>query len=94
RSALAVHTQLPADLRVQVDRYEASGERSLRLHLRPHPTTAAPDGVWVRFGAPQRVADKARVLRLLLGQAASAHGPTLGEIDVRAPDNPVLVPAD
>lgn len=64
-----------------------------------------PPGVWVRFGLAQRVAAKARVIGLLLDQAREqavlqgvvlAEGelpPGIEELDVRAPDNPVLVPA-
>ena len=62
-------------------------------------------GIWVRFGLAERVEDKARVIGLMLDQArrqaaqagqAVAEGqlpPGIAEVDVRAPDNPVLVPA-
>ncbi|MDP8969018.1 MAG: FtsQ-type POTRA domain-containing protein [Actinomycetota bacterium] len=100
-NALSVHTQLPADLRAQVDRYDASGPRSLRLHLRLGPASGlSQTGLWVRFGAAERVPDKARVIRALLEQAvgqsqltAGGSSPAIAEIDVRAPDNPVLLPA-
>jgi cell division protein FtsQ len=61
------------------------------------------DGVWVRFGTAERVPEKAQVIDLLLAQAreqaeqrrAEGEGGTgigVAELDVRAPDNPVLVP--
>lgn len=68
------------------------------------PDPVAERGVWVRFGLAQRVEAKARVIGLLLDQAreqaaqqgvAVAAGelpPGIAELDVRAPDNPVLIP--
>lgn len=97
RNALAVHVGLPAPLRASVRRYDAASGNGLRLLL------AAPglseEGVWVRFGLAERVPAKARVVDLLLAQARE-HARRAGddgvagavEIDVRAPDNPVLVP--
>lgn len=55
-------------------------------------------GIWVRFGTVDRAQAKARAIDLLIEQAraqALLQGrPDLGiaEIDVRAPDNPVLIP--
>lgn len=99
RNAIAARNQLPDGLRAAVVRYEAPTERGLRLHL--------DNGVVVRFGSAEHVAAKARSLVLLLEQArvqAERHGANpqedaaedlgVGEIDVRAPDNPVLVPVD
>lgn len=107
RNALAVHVALPERLRAMVDRYHAPSARGLRLHLAGPPVEGdgppAP-GVWVRFGVAERVETKARVVELLLGQAreqAAQEGrpvpeghlpPGIAELDVRAPDNPVLVP--
>lgn len=94
RNALAVVAQLPGDVRGQVERYEALSARDVRLHLR--------SGIVVRFGVADDVVAKARSVELLLGQAASqaqrrstgADAPLgIAEIDVRAADNPVLVPA-
>ncbi|HEY8338937.1 MAG TPA: FtsQ-type POTRA domain-containing protein [Egibacteraceae bacterium] len=92
-NALAVHTQLPSSLAARAERYDAPSERGLRVLV---------DGVWVRFGPAERVADKAAVIETLLRQvreqqerAAAEPGtpvPQVAEIDVRAPDNPVLVP--
>lgn len=96
RNALAVHAGLPGELRERVTRYEAASERGLRVHL-SGLEGAGEDGVWVRFGLAERVEAKARVVLLLLEQAAE-HADRAGvdrgvaEIDVRAPDNPVLVP--
>lgn len=93
RNALSAHAQLPAELRARVQRYEARSARDLRLHLR--------GGVLVRFGVADDVAAKARSVKLLLGQArahaqrrpsSGGEGSGVAEIDVRAPDNPVLVP--
>jgi cell division protein FtsQ len=96
RNALAVHAALPPQVRDRVDRYDAPSERGLRLRL------AGEDGeaVWVRFGIAERVDTKAEVITMLLGQIseqAARQGedvvaPGATELDVRAPDNPVLVP--
>lgn len=62
-------------------------------------------GIWVRFGLADRAEAKAQVIELLLAQAreqAAQSGrpvtegelpPGIAELDVRAPDNPVLIPA-
>lgn len=91
RNALAVHVALPGPVRALVDRYDAPSDRGLRLHL-------AEEDVWVRFGLAEAVEAKAQVVALLLEQAreqAQIHGRDglgVAELDVRAPDNPVLVP--
>ncbi|MGH8908021.1 MAG: cell division protein FtsQ/DivIB [Egibacteraceae bacterium] len=90
RNALAVHAALPPHRRQAVDRYDAPSERGLRLHLR----VLAEDqlmGMWVRFGSVERSEQKARVLEALVLEVRKAGIP-ISEIDVRAPDNPVLVP--
>lgn len=93
RNALAVHLALPGPLRVRVDRYDAPSDRGLRMHL-------AEEGIWVRMGLATRVPEKAQVVVLLLEQARQQADlldqDTLGvaELDVRAPDNPVLIPGD
>lgn len=96
RNAIAVRNGLPEPLRAAVVRYEAPSERGLRLHL--------DSGVVVRFGSADRVGAKARSVAMLLEQArtqSERHGEAgeaggemqVAEVDVRAPDNPVLVPA-
>lgn len=91
RNALEVHRQLPGPIRALVARYEAPSDRGLRLRLEV-------DDVWVRFGRAERVPAKAQVIGLLLDQAkeqaelTGAEGLGVAELDVRAPDNPVLVP--
>ncbi|MEX2619959.1 MAG: FtsQ-type POTRA domain-containing protein [Egibacteraceae bacterium] len=95
RNALEAHAQMPEPLRAQVMRYEARSARDLRLHLE--------SGMVVRFGVAEDVDAKARSVALLLEQARAQAArrtpdgqpaPALGvaEIDVRTPDNPVLVP--
>jgi cell division protein FtsQ len=95
RNALAVHAALPADLRERVERYDAASPRGLRLRM------TGEDGapVWVRFGLAERVDTKAEVIQMLLAQvhdqaARQADDAVTGaiELDVRAPDNPVLIP--
>jgi len=106
RNALAMHAALPEDVRSLVDRYDAPSDRGLRLHLGAHAAEGkpAPPGVWVRVGLAERVEAKAKVILLLLDQArrqAQEAGqsvdegelpPGIAELDVRAPDNPVLIP--
>lgn len=101
RNALAVHRGLPGPLRTAVRAYHAEGVRGLRLLLDP---AWSGEEITVRFGIAERIDAKARVLGLLLAQARrQAAGEEAGalaeqapagiaEIDVRAPDNPVLVP--
>lgn len=98
RNALAVHAALPVGLRARVDRYDAPSERGLRLHL---VLSDDADGVWVAFGAADRVGEKADVVAALLATArdqaarqGDATGLGIAELDVRAPDNPVLIPAE
>lgn len=89
RNALAVHAALPPAIRKAIDRYDAPSERGLRLHL------AGEGGypkVWVRFGSVDHSEQKAQVLEALIQEVRRAAVP-VAEIDVRAPDNPVLVPA-
>lgn len=96
-NALAVHAGLPPDLRARVVRYEAGSVHGLRLRL---AGTDGGEGVWVRIGTAERIDAKARVIQVLLGQVrdqarrqGGAEGdPAVAELDVRAPDNPVLVP--
>lgn len=107
RNALEVHQALPGPLRTAVVRYEAPSARGLRLLLAgpeaagrdAGPQGDGDDGVWVRFGVAERAADKAQVIGLLLEQAreqAALRGTPddlgVAELDVRAPDNPVLIP--
>ncbi|MBW3601232.1 MAG: FtsQ-type POTRA domain-containing protein [Actinobacteria bacterium] len=93
-NALAVRRRLPAALAADVRRYHAPDVPGLRL--------LHDSGVWVRFGSAERVALKARVLDAMLAQIRS-HARSNGidprdgltavaEVDVRAPDNPVIVP--
>jgi cell division septal protein FtsQ len=94
RNALAVRAALPPHLSRAVDRYDAPSERGLRIHLVfPELAGVSPQtsGIWVRFGADENSDEKARILDLLLEQVRRASG-RIAEIDVRAPDNPVLVP--
>lgn len=100
-NALTVRARLPDEIRSRVTRYEAPSARGLRLEL--------VDGTIVRVGRAERMAEKAKAIALLLEQAASEEGagldsgddagsataeaPGIAEIDVRAPDRPVLVPA-
>jgi cell division protein FtsQ len=88
RGALAVHAALPEALRERVERYEAPRPRALRFQLSSPP-------VAVRFGAAERVDAKAAVILALLDQldAPAVELPPIAELDVRAPDNPVLLPA-
>jgi cell division septal protein FtsQ len=93
RNALAVHLALPEEVVAQVHVYDAPSDRGLRLHL-------AQDDVWARVGLAERVPQKGQVIALLLEQvreqAALQGEQALGiaELDVRAPDNPVLIPGD
>ena len=98
RNALAVHEELPASLRAAVLHYEAPSERGLRLLLDGAVLGQGGDPVWVRMGTAERVEAKAQVLVLLLEQVRAdgglADGGAVGELDVRAPDNPVIVPRE
>lgn len=98
RNALAVHAELPASLRTAVVRYDAPSDRGLRMLL--DGSIIGEEGaepLWVRVGIAERVDDKARVIELLIEQlrtrAGELGGPAAAELDVRAPDNPVVVPA-
>lgn len=98
RNAIAVHRGLPGPLRASVLRYELEPASGLRLLLDvPDLTPETEEGLWVRFGLAERIDGKARVLGLLLdqarAQAARGEGLLIAELDVRAPDNPVIIPA-
>lgn len=96
RNAIAVHRELPGPLRAAVLEYDARSESDLRFLL--DAPGVSDGGIWVRFGFAERIDAKARVIGLLLEQAreqaaTEAALPAIAEFDVRAPDNPVLVPA-
>lgn len=98
QAAIRVHVGLPPNLQAMVRGYEARSARGLELRLATEE--AEEDGVVVvRFGDAERIDLKAQVILALLerarAQAALAGSGELGiaEIDVRAPDNPVLIPS-
>lgn len=96
RNALRMRARLPDTLRSRVVRYEAPSPRGLRLQLE--------SGVTVRVGRAEQVEEKARAMRLMLAQmrdaepddsrdeAAGSDEARAAEVDVRAPDRPVLIP--
>jgi len=93
-AALQIRKNLPTGMRLAIDRFEAPSPHGVRLRIRD-----GDEQVWVRFGDDSQVLHKARVVRLLLDQvdaerARRAADDPLGqvELDVRAPDTPVLVP--
>ncbi len=94
RNALSVAAALPAELKAAVVRYDAASPRGLRVRLAlPRQATGAAAQVWVRFGTVERARDKVAVLDALLDRLAEQPRARVAEIDVRAPDNPVVVPA-
>jgi cell division protein FtsQ len=106
RNAIDVHKRLPGQVRQRVVRYEVDSVRGLRIKLstRRGPATGSelpppnPDGLWVRFGAAEQVAAKARTVAGLLGEELSSELRRQGdrvrvaELDVTAPEHPVLIP--
>lgn len=91
RNALSLHAGLPADVRRWIVAYDAATPRQLRARVRVHGDGAVVDA-WVRFGAAERVGDKAHVLAALVGRVQEA-GAVVAEFDVRSPERPVVVPA-
>lgn len=97
RNALELHGGLPRDVRRAVTTLEAIGPRTVRVQLAP-AELADPRGfrasrrVWVRMGSAGDVAEQVAVLRALLDRRREDRLPLPAEIDVRVPDNPVVVP--
>ena len=90
-NALVFHTSLPDGLAERVARYEALS--ATELHMEVASEHGRP--VRVRVGSSDRAELKARVITELLAQASDlleSDGPGVEELDVRAPENPVLVP--
>ena len=89
RDAARVHRGLPVWLRRQVVEYRIPEPRELWLQLAVpvEDADAEPASVGVRFGAAEDLGLKAEVIRVLLPQAVEAGG----DLDVRAPANPVVV---
>ena len=97
RTALDVHARLAGPLRAGVVRYEAHGQHGVRMLLDGRLIADDADDLWVRVGSAERVDAKARVIGLLIEQLRAGSGrvgeQAVAELDVRVPDNPVLVPA-
>ncbi|CAN5911664.1 hypothetical protein BH23ACT10_BH23ACT10_20160 [soil metagenome] len=92
RDAVEVHTHLRPWLRRQVEAYETMGPSDLVLRLKvpaQGDDDAAATIVRVRFGTAKDLALKTEVIRVLLPQAVERGG----ALDIRAPANPVVVPA-
>lgn len=89
---LRVHAELPPDLRALVERYE-TGAGGLRGYLRRLDSEGNPAPLVVRFGTAAEVPAKGQALQLLLDRITADPALAASEIDVRAPGNPVLVPA-
>lgn len=93
RDAVEVHAHLPGWLRRQIAAYEVSRAHGLVLRLQVPPADPdsgeGPTRVRVRFGSADDLALKVEVIRVLLPEAAAGGG----SLDVRAPANPVVVPA-
>lgn len=90
RNAIETHVGLPSWLRQRVVAYEVGGPRDLQLRVTmPAASDEEPETVLVRFGAARDIALKAEVIRVLLPEAVERDG----DLDVRAPANPVVVPS-
>lgn len=92
RAALAFHAELPEEVAAMVERYRADSATDLRMELAP---PGAAQRVWVRVGTGQQAGFKGDVVLALLEHAEDlldGEGPGVESLDVRAPDNPVLVP--
>lgn len=98
RDAVRVHIALPAWLRDQVKVYRIVAPRDLWLRLavpargrstdeRERARGSKTTMVDVRFGTATDLALKAEVIRVLLPQAVEQQG----DLDIRAPTNPVVV---
>lgn len=91
-TAVAFHRALPDGLDAQVRRYDAKGGDDLRMEVETGDGT-----LWVRLGSAEQASHKAEVVRALLPEARALLGggaTEAAELDVRVPDNPVLVPAE
>lgn len=105
RNALIAHAEMPASLRATVVGYEAPSARDLRLHLAGGVVVrfGVADQVeakarsiallleQIRLQAERRTAPDEGTGSAGTGSAGTGYA--VMEIDVRAPDNPVLVPA-
>lgn len=96
-NALELHAVLPRDVRRAADTLEAVGARTVRVELAlsqlDDPAGFAKSRrVWVRLGSAGDVGEQVSVLRALLGQRKSDRQPLPTEVDVRVPDNPVVIP--
>ena len=80
-NAAQMHARLPGPLRAEVRVYDAHGADDVDLIL--------ASGLRVRMGRAEHVDEKARALAAVL----AAYVGTPGIVDVRAPSNPVVVPA-
>ena len=83
-------------MRAAVLRYDVESQTDLRLLLDvPDLVQEGEEGMLVRFGLAERIDTKARVIGLLLDQARAhaSAAQAIAELDVRAPDNPVIIPA-
>lgn len=79
-AAFRVYRGLPGPLRSEVVRYEVRGEEIVLV---------LEGGAEVRFGRPNRIAEKARVLGALIEDLEPGEG---WRIDIRAPNAPVVAP--
>ena len=94
RAALAYAAGLPDALRARVQRYEARAGQPLRAVVTVTADEDGPTSIPVVLGGGDDVAAKGRALELILERVtADENLDTEGfEIDVRAPENPVLTP--
>lgn len=93
-AALEFHQRLGEDFASLVRRYEAPSRSGLRMRLE---IEEGGDRVWVRVGGPEDAQLKAEVVATLLAeerQLLTPRGQEQAELDVSAPANPVVVPAE
>lgn len=94
RAALAYATGLPEAVRARVQRYEGSAGQPLRAVVALTTDQDGPATIPVVLGAADEVAAKGEALELILERVTADETlDTEGfEIDVRAPETPVLSP--
>ena len=91
RTALTIHTQLSAETRALVDRYDADGDGPVRLHLRGGIPSLPPEGFWVVVGDATELPAKELAIARFLTQVAPDPGAcdlSTRQWDVRTPENP------